>query len=174
MKKKNKCIFFDRDNTLIYDKGYTYKKKDLKWKPYAKKIIKFAIDLDYLVIVITNQSGVARGFYNEKQVKEFHFHMNTELKKMNTYINDFFYCPFHIDGIGKYKKNSNDRKPNNGMLIKAIKKWDIDIQYSYFVGDKLSDYHAAKKTKIKYINGKKLDHFFNKLKKLKLLKINQE
>ena len=104
MKKINKCIFFDRDNTLIYDKGYTYKKKDLKWKPYAKKIIKFAIDLDYLVIVITNQSGVARGFYSEKQVKEFHFYMNTELKKMNTYINDFFYCPFHIDGIGKYKK----------------------------------------------------------------------
>ena len=126
MKKKNKCIFFDRDNTLIYDKGYTYKKKDLKWKNYAKKTIKYAKNLNYLVIVITNQSGVARGFYSEKHVNQFHLYMNKELKKINTKIDDFFYCPFHKDGVGKYRKISNDRKPNNGMLIKSIKKWNID------------------------------------------------
>jgi len=171
MKKKNKCIFFDRDNTLIYDKGYTYKKKDLKWKNYAKKTIKYAKNLNYLVIVITNQSGVARGFYSEKHVNQFHLYMNKELKKINTKIDDFFYCPFHKDGVGKYRKISNDRKPNNGMLIKSIKKWNIDIKKSYFVGDEISDYKAAKKTKIKFLNGKKLNFIFNKLQNELLAKV---
>ncbi len=164
---KNKCIFFDRDNTLIYDKGYTYKKKDLKWKENAKKVIKLANSLGYLVIVITNQSGVARGFFTEKKVKEFHKHMNLELKKTKACIDDFFFCPYHIDGFGKYKKQSEDRKPNNGMLKKAIKKWNINVKYSYFVGDKTIDYKASKKSKIKYINGNKLDYILAKLIKIK-------
>ncbi len=164
---KNKCIFFDRDNTLIYDRGYTYKKKDLKWKEKSKKVIKLAKDMNYLVIVITNQSGVARGFFTEKKVREFHDHMNKDLKKIKTFIDDFFYCPYHIDGFGKYKKNSVDRKPNNGMLKKAIKKWNINIKESYFVGDKITDYQASKKTKIRFINGKSLNIIYKKLKQIK-------
>lgn len=150
-KTKKKCFFFDRDNTLIYDEGYTHKKKDLKWKFGIINIIKQLNELDYLVIVVTNQSGVARGYYNEKKVKLFHEYMNNELKKENAFIDDFYYCPFHKSGIGKYKKNSIDRKPNNGMLIKAIKKWNINIKKSYMVGDNKSDYLAAKKTNIKFI-----------------------
>lgn len=164
---KKKCIFFDRDNTLIYDRGYTHKKKDLKWKEKAKKVIKLAKDMGYLVIVITNQSGVARGFFTEKKVREFHDHMNKDLNKVKTFIDDFFYCPYHIDGFGKYKKKSVDRKPGNGMLKKAIKKWNISIKESYFVGDKITDYQAAKKTKIRFINGKILNIIFKKLKQKK-------
>jgi D,D-heptose 1,7-bisphosphate phosphatase len=163
-KTEKKCIFFDRDNTLIYDKGYTHNKSDLKWKPGAIKAIQLLNESNYLVIVITNQSGVARGYFTERDVESFHYHMNQELKKKNAVINDFYYCPFHINGIGKYKKNSKDRKPGNGMLNKAIKKWNINKKRSFFIGDSLSDYLAAKKSNIKYYQAN--DNLYYIVKKL--------
>jgi D-glycero-D-manno-heptose 1,7-bisphosphate phosphatase len=158
--KKNKCVFFDRDNTLIYDKGYIFKKKDLKWKSGVIRTIKLLNKLKFLVIVITNQSGVARKYFTENDVINFHIHMNKKLKLRNALINDFFYCPFYKYGFGKYKKNSIDRKPNNGMLKKAIKKWNVDINKSYFVGDSLSDFKAAKKTKIRFIKVPKKNLYY--------------
>ena len=149
-KYKNKCFFFDRDNTLINDKGYTYKKKDLRWKLGVTSAIKFLNSKNFLVIVITNQSGVARGYFKEKDVKAFHNYMNEQLIIKEAVINDFFYCPFHIKGIGKYKKNSPDRKPNDGMIKKAVKKWNIDLKKSFFVGDSLEDKLAAKKSNLKF------------------------
>lgn len=152
---KKKCVFFDRDNTLILDKGYTYKPSQLIWNKGAKKAINYLNKLNYLVIVITNQSGVARGYYSEHDVIKFHNYMNLQLYKYKSCINDFFYCPFHINGkIRKYKKNSLDRKPNNGMILKAIKKWNINTKKSFFIGDSSSDKLAAKKSKIKFINYK--------------------
>jgi D,D-heptose 1,7-bisphosphate phosphatase len=163
--KKKKCIFFDRDNTLIHDKGYVFKKKDLKWKPGAVKAIKLLNKLNFLVIVITNQSGVAKGYFEENDVINFHNHMNKMLKIKKAFINDFYYCPFHQRGFGKYKKVSIDRKPNNGMLKKAIKKWNIDINKSYFVGDSVVDLKAAKKSKIHFIKVPK-KNFYSKLKRI--------
>ena len=93
--------------------------------------------------------------------------MNLQLYKNKSCINDFFYCPFHINGkIKKYRINSLDRKPGNGMIIKAIKKWNIDIKKSFFVGDSLSDKLASKKSKIKFIN------YENKIDLYKLVKSN--
>lgn len=164
---KKKCVFFDRDNTLIFDKGYTYKPSQLIWNKGAKKAINYLNKLNYLVIVITNQSGVARGYYSENDVIKFHNYMNVELHKNKSCINDFFYCPFHQDGkIKKYRLKSSDRKPNNGMILKAIKKWNIDKKKSYFVGDSLSDEIAAKKSKIKFLN------YENKIDLYKLVKSN--
>jgi D,D-heptose 1,7-bisphosphate phosphatase len=168
VKKKKKCFFFDRDNTLIYDNGYTYKKKELKWKPGAIKAIKLLNQLNYLVVVITNQSGIARGYFSERHVKDFHCHMNQELKKKNALINDFYFCPFHMLGSGIYKKHSNDRKPGNGMLKKAIKKWNIDTTKSFFIGDKLSDKLAAKKSNIKYYHTS--NNIYNLVKKILKIK----
>ena len=76
--------------------------------------------------------------------------MNEQLIIKEAVINDFFYCPFHIKGIGKYKKNSPDRKPNDGMIKKAVKKWNIDLKKSFFVGDSLEDKLAAKKSNLKF------------------------
>jgi D,D-heptose 1,7-bisphosphate phosphatase len=154
-KTKKNCFFFDRDNTLIVDKGYVHKKKDLKWKPHIINILKKIKNKKFLIIVITNQSGVARGFYSEKDVLNFHNFMNQELKKKKTFIDDFYFCPYHIDGNGIYKKKSKDRKPDNGMIKKAIKKWNIDVSKSYFIGDKKTDYMAAKKSKLKFIKENK-------------------
>lgn len=147
---KRKCFFFDRDNTLIFDRGYTYKRKDLKWKIGAFKAIKVLNELNYLTVVITNQSGVARGYFTEKDVINFHNHMNSQLKKRKIIINDFYYCPYHILGKGKYKKKSLDRKPNNGMIKKAIKKWNIDSKQSFFIGDTYADEMSARKSNIKF------------------------
>lgn len=149
-KSKNKCFFFDRDNTLIHDKGYTYKKKDLRWKRGVVNAIKFLNSKNFLVIVITNQSGVARGYFKEKDVKIFHKYMNEILMSKKAVINDFFYCPYHIKGIGKYKKDSSDRKPKNGMIKKAAKKWNIDLNKSFFIGDSIKDKLAAKKSNLKF------------------------
>lgn len=149
---KKKCVFFDRDNTLIIDRGYTYKTSDLIWKTGAIKAIKYLNKLNYLVIVLTNQSGVARGYFKEKDVLKFHIFMNKKLKINQATINDFFYCPFHEDAkIKRYKKKSIDRKPNNGMIIKAVKKWKIDIKKSFFIGDSETDKLAAVKSKIKFL-----------------------
>ena len=147
---KKKCFFFDRDNTLICDKGYTFRKKDLKWMPGAKKAIKFLNENNYLVIVITNQSGVARGYYTEKHVEEFHKYLNESLYKDKAYIDDFFYCPFHENGLGKYKKKTNLRKPGNLMIKNSIKKWNINIKESHFIGDGFADELAAKKSNLKF------------------------
>ena len=152
---KKKCVFFDRDNTLIFDRGYTYKRKDLKWKTGAIKAIKVLNELNYLTVVITNQSGVARGYYTEKDVDNFHNHMNSQLKKRKIIINDFYYCPYHILGKGKYKKKSLDRKPNNGMIKKAIRKWNIDSKKSFFIGDTYADQMSAKKSNIKFYKANK-------------------
>ena len=152
---KKKCVFFDRDDTLILDKGYTHKPSQLVWNKGAIKAISYLNKLNYLVIIITNQSGVARGYYSEKEVEKFHDFMNLQLSKHKSCINDFYYCPYHINGtIKKYKKKSFDRKPNNGMILKAIKKWNINIKKSFFIGDSLSDKLAAKRSKIKFINYK--------------------
>lgn len=163
---QKKCFFFDRDNTLIYDKGYTYKKKDLKWKPGAIKSIRYLNKKNYLVIVITNQSGVARGYFSETNVINFHNHMNYILKKKHAMIDDFFFCPFHPEGKGKYKKVSKNRKPNNGMIEEAIKKWNINRNKSFFIGDTLSDKIASKKSKINFFYIKKNCNIFDIVQKI--------
>ena len=145
---KKKCIFFDRDNTLIYDRGYTYKKKDLKWKKKAKKVIKLAKGLSFLVIVITNQSGVAKGFFTEKKVKEFHNYMNKDLKKVKTFIDDFFYCPYHIDGFGKYKKIQLIENQIMGCLRKLSKNGISILKKVILLGIKLLTTKHQKKPKL--------------------------
>jgi len=93
--------------------------------------------------------------YTEKDVDNFHNHMNSQLKKRKIIINDFYYCPYHIHGIGKYKKKSLDRKPNNGMIKKAIRKWNIDSKKSFFIGDTYADLISAQKSNIKFYKANK-------------------
>jgi D-glycero-D-manno-heptose 1,7-bisphosphate phosphatase len=106
---------------------------------------------NYLVIIITNQSGIGRGLIKIKELENLHNHLKKKIKNDGAKIDDIFYCPFHPEfGKGKYKKKSNDRKPGDGMIRKAIKKWKIDPKTSFMIGDKISDKLAAKKAKIKF------------------------
>ncbi len=146
-----KCVFLDRDGVINQDKGYISKISDFKIYPGVGKAISLLNKKNYLVIIITNQSGIGRGLIKIKELKNIHNHLRKKIKKYGGKIDDIFYCPFHPEfGKGKYKKKSNDRKPGDGMIRKAIKKWKINSKDSFMIGDKTSDKLAAKKAKIKF------------------------
>ena len=153
-----KCFFFDRDGVLIKNYGYVYKNKNLKWLKGSPEAIKFLNQIGIKVIIITNQSGIARGYFSEDDMKKFHQFMNTTLSKKNeTKIDDFFYCPYHPGGnIKKYKKISNLRKPGNGMLLKAMKGYKLKPAECFIIGDQKKDFLSAKKTKILFAYKKKI------------------
>ncbi len=154
--QKNKVVFFDRDGVLNKDTGYVHKSKDFIWLNGAKKAIKYLNNNNYKIIIITNQSGIGRGYYKEKNVVALHRWINKDLKKIKAKIDDFYFCPFHYkNGIGKYKKRSFDRKPNPGMIFKAIKKWNVNKERSFMIGDSLNDKIAAKRANIKFFYKKK-------------------
>lgn len=147
----SKCFFLDRDGVINKDKGYTYKVKDLKLLTHISKIIKHLNKRKFLIIIVTNQSGIGRGYYSEKQFNYFNEKLVKRLEKKNAHIDDIFFCPHHpFYGKKNYKKNCRCRKPNNGMLLDAIQKWGINTKKSFMIGDKLTDYMAAIKTKIKF------------------------
>ena len=146
-----KCAFLDRDGVINEDKGYISKISDFKIYPGVGKAISLLNKKNYLVIIITNQSGIGRGLIKIKELKNIHNYLRKKIKKYGGKIDDIFYCPFHPEfGKGKYKKKSNDRKPGDGMIKKAIKKWKIDTKTSFMIGDKISDKLAAKKAKIRF------------------------
>ncbi len=148
---KSKCAFLDRDGVINQDQGYISKISDFKIYPGVGKAISLLNKKKYLVIIITNQSGIGRGLIKISELKKIHKYLKKKIKKDYGKINDIFFCPFHPKfGIGKFKKKSNDRKPGDGMLKKAIKKWQIDPKKSFMIGDKISDKLAAKKVKIKF------------------------
>ena len=146
-----KCVFLDRDGVINQDKGYISKISDFKIYPGVGKAISLLNKKNYLVIIITNQSGIGRGLIKIKELKNIHNYLRKKIKKYGGKIDDIFYCPFHPEfGKGKYKKKSNDRKPGDGMIKKAIKKWKVNTKTSFMIGDKISDKLAAKKAKIKF------------------------
>lgn len=146
-----KCFFFDRDGVLIKNYGYFSNIHKIKWLKGAINSIKLLNLKKIKVIVVTNQSGVARGYFSEKKLINFHKHMNLILKKNKAKIDKFYYCPYHPKGIvKKYSKNSIFRKPNNGMLLKALKKYKFRSSNCYMIGDMKSDYICAKKTDVPF------------------------
>jgi D-glycero-D-manno-heptose 1,7-bisphosphate phosphatase len=148
------AIFLDRDGVINVDKGYTYKVKDFIIKKNIIKKLKKYKNTHYLFIV-TNQSGIARGFYKVEDFFRFQKHIKNYLSKNEIFINDFEYCPHHPEGVlQKYKKNCLCRKPNNLMIKRLFNKWNVNKKMSLFIGDKNTDYLCAKKSKIKYIHYK--------------------
>ena len=161
-----KCAFLDRDCVINQDKGYISKISDFKIYPGVGKAISLLNKKNYLVIIITNQSGIGRGLIKIKELENLHKHLKKKIKKDGAKIDVIFYCPFHPEfGKGKYKKKSNDRKPGDGMIRKAIKKWKIDTKTSFMIGDKISDKLAAKKAKIKFFY-KKEKNFNTQIKNI--------
>lgn len=142
---KNQAVFLDRDNTLIEDTGYVYKTSDLKWKNGAKSALVHLSKMGFVLIVITNQSGVARGYYTEEDVNYFHHYMNEDLfKSKGCRIDKFYFSPFHPEGIVDiYKKHSNCRKPGNELFKKAIKEYNISTSQSIAIGNNNSDIEPA-------------------------------
>jgi D,D-heptose 1,7-bisphosphate phosphatase len=139
------AIFFDRDGVLNFDEGYTHRVEDLKWLPGAKQSILAANEAGYLAIVVTNQAGIARGLYSEEDMHAFHQAMQDQLYEIGAHIDAFYFCPFHKDGlVAAYTQpNHPDRKPNPGMIVRAMTDWRIRREGSFMVGDRDHDVQAA-------------------------------
>jgi len=145
-----KALFLDRDGIINVDHGYVYKKEEFE---FIDDI--FAVCLDaqikgYEIFVITNQSGIARGKYTVKQFDELSLWMTSVFKAKGISISEVYHCPHHPDkGLGEYLKVCDCRKPEPGMLLKAEKEHNIDLENSAFIGDKISDMQAADNAGIK-------------------------
>lgn len=148
--KLNKAVFLDRDGTLNLDPGYLGDPEKLKLFPETGQALALLKnDYNFLLIVISNQSGVARGLITSEDVKAVNDEINNQLQKFNVKIDAFYYCPFHPDF------NSVDecscRKPSPKMIFDAVKDFNIDLTNSYLIGDTIADVRAGKSAGIKTI-----------------------
>lgn len=138
------AIFFDRDGTLNVDTGYLYKTEEFRWIEDAPAAIRWANDHGYLAVVITNQSGVARGFYTEADVEKLHRWMNERLAEVDAHIDAFYYCPHHPEGaVAKYRKHCDCRKPGTALIEEACRALHIERGASFFIGDAERDMECA-------------------------------
>lgn len=146
----HKALFLDRDGIINLDeKGYTYKIEDFHFIDGIFELATYAQAKGYTLFVVTNQSGIARGYYTEKDFLDVTDYMLNCFQANNILISKVYYCPYHPDGsIMRYKMESNDRKPNPGMLLKAEKEFNLDLRSSVIIGDKETDIVAGKKANI--------------------------
>lgn len=136
----NKCLFLDRDGIINEDIGYPGRPEDIRFTRDIFPLCKTAREKGYLLVVITNQAGVAKGHFGETEVRLLHQWMGKEFQKRGIRIEKFYYCPYHKDGtVQAYRKESDCRKPRPGMILQAVKDLQIDISTSLMIGDKLSD-----------------------------------
>ncbi len=138
MKQKNKAVFLDRDGVINIDKSYLYKKEDFVFCDGIFELLKYVTDLGYELFIITNQSGIARGYYNEDDFQKLTLWMLEEFEKKDIKIKQVYYCPHSPED------KCECRKPKPKMIQNAIKEFSIDPKNSWMIGDKLSDIEAAK------------------------------
>ena len=146
------AVFLDRDGTINEEVGYLDSLDKVKLIPAAYEAIQLINISGMKAIVVTNQSGVARGIFTEKLVRQTHEAIQAALLQKKASIDKFYYCPHHpTEGTGIYLQNCNCRKPLPGMLLQAAHDLDIELVNSYMIGDTYRDMEAAKKVGVKGI-----------------------
>ena len=141
-----KAVFLDRDGTVNDDlNGYISDPKDFHLFPFAAEAIRALNGLGFKTIIVTNQSGIARGYYTEEHLELVHKFMTDELAKENAFIDLVLYSPYHEEGtVEPFNKEHISRKPNSGMFFDALKKFPIKARSSYMIGDKAADIEFGK------------------------------
>jgi len=139
----NPAVFLDRDGTINVEKDYLYRIDEFEFTPGAVEAIRLLNQAGYLVVVVTNQSGVARGYYTEADVKTLHAHINQVLNSQGARVDAWYYCPHHEQGKPPYNLACDCRKPMPGMLRQAAVDHAIDLTRSWMVGDKPADIEAG-------------------------------
>jgi D-glycero-D-manno-heptose 1,7-bisphosphate phosphatase len=142
-----RAILFDRDGTLTEDKGYTFRPEALRFLPGAVDAVRAVNQAGWLAIIVTNQSGVARGIFTEADVWRFHAEMQARLAAAGAWIDAYYYCPFLAGAsVAAYADpDPPDRKPNPGMILRAIADFGLNPAGCAVVGDQPSDVEAAKR-----------------------------
>ena len=160
MSEKKLCLL-DRDGVLNADKDYLHKPEDVEWIPGSRESIAWLNRQGFRVVVVTNQSGVARGFFTEDTVRMLHEWMATEVKKAGGDIAAFYYCP-HLPGsaVKQYDVDCDCRKPKPGLIVKALRDFDVLPCNAFLIGDSPRDVEAAEAAGVKgflYTGGSMLD-----------------
>ena len=136
----NKALFLDRDGVINVDRGYVFKIEDFCFTDGIIETLAYFQDKNYLLMIITNQSGIARGYYTEEDFQDLTEWMQRWFAENGVQITKVYFSPYHLEhGLGKYKKDSFCRKPNPGMILTAQEEFDLDLGQSILVGDKETD-----------------------------------
>ena len=143
--EKGKALFLDRDGVINVDKHYVYRIEDCEFIEGIFDLCRRARSKGYKLLVVTNQAGIAKGYYSEEDFLRFMDYMKAEFERQGCPLDEVFYCPYHEEGQGKYRKESDDRKPAPGMILKAAEKFDLDLNQCVLIGDKRSDIEAGQR-----------------------------
>jgi len=142
----DKCVFFDRDRTIIEDPGYLTDPEAVKLMPGVDLAMRGLADEGFKLVVVTNQSAVARGMITEEGLEKIHDELRRQLGERGVELDAIYYCPYHPDGtVEEYARESVDRKPQPGMLLRAAKELTLDLTASWMVGDSPRDVEAGQR-----------------------------
>ena len=137
-------MFLDRDGVLNQDTGYVHRPEQIVWSPDVAAAIRHLNETGYLVFVVTNQAGVARGYYDEDTVRALHAWMDGQLRQQGARVDEWRYCPHHPEAaIDAYRLTCRCRKPQPGMILDLARSWHVDMSRSFMIGDRPTDLAAA-------------------------------
>ncbi len=150
------ALFLDRDGVLNEDPGYVHRWEDFHWIAGAREAVAAFNAAGWWVFVVTNQSGVGRGYYTEADIHALHAQMSESLAQVGGHIDAYYYCPQHPEALDEAYRHPDppDRKPNPGMLLKAMADWPVDAARSIMVGDKDGDIEAGRRAGIRALKFK--------------------
>lgn len=144
MSTGTKAAFFDRDGVINEEVGFLYRIEDLRFLKGAKEAVALLARLGYKVFVVTNQSGIARGYYTVADMEKLHAYMARELEAVGGRIDKFYYCPHHREGkVKEYAVDCECRKPKPGMVLTALREFNLDRKRCFLIGDSERDVEAA-------------------------------
>ena len=152
MNAPRKALFLDRDGVINVEKNYVYRIEDFEFLPGIFELCGVARQLGFLLVVITNQAGIGRGYYSESDYQHLTDWMQDQFRAHGIEIDRVYHCPYHpTAGIGEYRQESFDRKPNPGMILKARQEFNLNLSQSVLIGDKNSDIEAGRAAGIRYL-----------------------